>query len=104
MAYAAAAITVQIAVNQKWPMPYQLMGYPALPSGLWSVGALVPLWAFIQSQSNLYAILAIMVVYLVILSAIVSVGYAVVYRYVGPARYSPLDAPPPNMKFKRYKR
>jgi hypothetical protein len=104
MAYAAAAITVQIAVNQKWPMPYQLMGYPIVPSGLWSVGALVPLWSFIQSQNNLYAILAIMVGYLVILSAVISVGYAFVYRIIGPARYTPLDAPPPKMKFKRYKR
>jgi hypothetical protein len=104
MAFAAAASTVQIASDLHWPMPYQLTGYPTIPTDLWKVGALTPIWTFIQSQNNLYAILALTVIYIIILYGVISVGYAIVYRFVGPSRFSPMDAPPPNIKVKRYKR
>ncbi len=75
-----------------------------MPDLLWKVVGLTPLLAFIQSQNNLYAILTVTLLYVVVFSTLVSVVYAFVYRYVGPSRYGPQDAPPPNMKVKRYKR
>jgi hypothetical protein len=104
MSYFLAVASVQLAVDQNWPMPYQLMGYPVMPDLLWKAAGLTSLLAFIQSQDNLYAVLAITLVYVVIFSALVSVIYAFVYRYVGPSRYGPQDAPPPKVKVKRYKR
>jgi len=104
MSYILAALTVQLAVDQNWPMPYQLMGYPVMPVLLWKDAGLVPILLFIQSQNNLYAILAITLIYILFLSTLSSFGYALVYRYVGPSRYGPLDAPPPKVKVKAYKR
>jgi hypothetical protein len=104
MSYFLAAASVQLAVDQNWPMPYQLMGYPVMPDLLWKAAGLTSLLVFIQSQNNLYAVLTVTLVYVVIFSALVSFIYAFVYRYVGPSRYGPQDAPPPKIKVKRYKR
>lgn len=99
-----AVATVQLAVFRGWPMPYQLMGYPVLPNELWGVRVLWPVLGFIQGQQNLYAILGLTVAYVIIGSALLSFGYAAAYRFFGPPRYGPLDAPPPNIRVGRYKR
>jgi hypothetical protein len=99
-----ASITVQLAVDQGWPMPYQLMGFPVMPAWLWSVPGFAPILGFIQSQPNLYAVLGLMVTYIVILGAILAFVYSAVYRFIGPPRYGPLDMPPAKAKVGRYKR
>ena len=43
-------------------------------------------------------------VFIVILGGIFSLVYAVMYRAVAPSRYGPMDAPPPKVKIKKYKR
>jgi hypothetical protein len=104
LSFFLAAATVQLAVDQNWPMPYQLLGYPAIPNLLWKDIGIVPLLSFIHSQNNLYAILTVTFVYIVFFVSLVSFGYAFLYRFVGPSRYGPLDAPPPKVKVKRYNR
>jgi hypothetical protein len=104
ISYLLALMTVQIAVKQNWPMPLELMGYPSMPRTLWGISSLAPVWAFIEGQQDLYAVLGIAFVYIVVLGAFLSLGYALVYRFVGPPRYSPLDAPPPRISVRRYKR
>lgn len=103
ISYAGAYMLVDIAAQMGWPIPYQLMGYPAIHPLLWKISALVPLWAFIQQQNNLYAILSLALLFTVILEASTSMLYAFMYRTSIP-RYGPLDVPPPNIKVKRYKR
>ncbi len=104
ISFLLAALTVNLAVAQDWPMPYQLMGYPVMPPLLMKSDALVPVMMFIQAQQNLYAILLITLAYIVVIGAIVSFIYSFVYRYVGPPRYGPLDAEPDRRRVKRYKR
>ncbi len=104
ISFILAAATVQLGVDQQWPLPYQLMGYPVMPALLWKVPGFVPVLAFIQAQRNLYAVLTVTIVYIVALGALISLMYSLVYRLVGPSRYGPLDVPPPNIKVKRYKR
>ena len=84
-------------------MPYQLMGFPVLPAVLARSG-LAPVVGFIESRQNLYAILLITVVAIVALGTLLSFLYSLVYKFVGPPRYGPLDAPPPKVGIKRYKR
>lgn len=103
IAYAGAYILIDYGSKNGWPIPYQLMGPPAIHPLLWKATSLAPLWAFIQSQNNLYAILALTFLITIILETISSIIYAIMYRSVVP-RYRPLDAPPPDMKVKRYKR
>lgn len=105
LAYAFAVITVNVGVAHSWPIPYQLLGNPTVPNSVWTAApGLAPLWTFIQQQNNLVAKLVITAVYIVVLATLISMGYALLYRFVGPPRYGPLDAPPPKIKTKRYKR
>jgi hypothetical protein len=104
VSYILAAAGVQIAEDQQWPMPYQLMGVPVMPVLLWKIPGLVPILAFLQTQRNLYAILMVTIVIIVAISALISLTYSVIYRLVGPPRYGPLDVPQPSVRVKRYKR
>ncbi len=104
MSYAFATAIVDMAVAQEWPLPYQLMGYPQLSQDLLKVTSLSPLWQFIQGQANLWAILLFTILLIVLIGAIVSFAYALVWKFAGPPVYGPLDAPPPKVVTKRYKR
>ena len=104
VSFAAAYLIAQIAIASRWPVPYELTGYPVVSPTLWKVAAFAPLWAFIQSQNNLYLILAFTVIIIFLLAILVSIIYAFVYRFTGPPRYGPYDEPPPSRKVKRYKR
>ena len=104
ISYALAVLTVNIALDRNFPIPYQLLGHPVVPNSLWRSQVLAPLWSFIQGLNNLYAHLVFAFVYIIVIGTILSIGYAVVYRFVGPPRYGPLDAPPPDIKARRYKR
>jgi len=103
ISFAGASLLIDYGTQAGWPIPYQLLGPPAIHPLLWKVAALVPLWAFIQSQNNLYAVLALTFLLTIILETITSILYALMYRSAVP-RYRPLDAPPPNVRIKRYKR
>jgi hypothetical protein len=104
LSYFLATIIVQAAVAGNWPMPYQLLGYPVVPPTLWKVSALSPLWGFIQQQANLYAVLLLTTLFIVAIGALVSVGYAFVYKFAGPPPLGPYDMPPVKTSVKKYKR
>ncbi len=104
LAFGIAVATVNLIISQNWPMPYQLMGYPVMPAVLMKSAFLVPVLLWIEQQQNLYATLLLTVAYIVVIGAVVSAAYSFAYRYVGPPRYGPLDAPPEKIRVKRYKR
>ena len=105
VSYFLAKATFQLAINQGWPMPYQLMGYPVIPAVLWSVvPGLVPILLFIHGQNNLYMVLLITILYIVFFGALLSLIYSIIYKIVGPPQYGPVDAPPPEINIKPYKR
>lgn len=105
MSLGLAQITLNFGLDAGWPIPYQLLGNPVVPDLFWKVYALAPLWGFIQSQTNLYALLTFAFMYALILGSFLSVAYSMLYRMIGPSKYSPLDAPPPKgIRAKRYKR
>jgi hypothetical protein len=104
ISWVLAAATVQFAMDQDWPVPYQLVGYPIMPQDWWKVPGLPPVLLFIQNQQNLYAVLSLCIIYIILFAAVLSALYAFVYRFVGPPRYGPLDAPPPKVKVRSYKR
>jgi hypothetical protein len=104
MAFTLGLLTVQIALALNWPVPIQLTGYPVLPASLFSVNILVPILIFIEHQNNFYALMTLTILYTVVLGALFSLIYAIIYRFVGPPKYGPQDAPPPNIKVRPYKR
>lgn len=99
-----SALLVEMALSAGIQLPPGLLGYPLMPNILFRVPGLVAILNWIQSLHNLYAILIGAFTVAIILASLFALGYAFVYRLVGPPRYSGMDAPPPNIKVRKYKR
>jgi hypothetical protein len=79
VSFAGAKLFVQANSQQRWvQIPTELGGSFFVPV----IGRVM------------YADLAVTVIFIVIGFAILTVGYAVMYRIFGIARYGPLDSPP----------
>lgn len=90
--------TVNYGVANGWRLPYQLLGYPAMPD-LFRLSNIV--WAAtapIRAIKNFYAYTVASLVIMLILGAIISVVYSYVFQIMGPARYGPTDVPPVKIK------
>jgi len=104
IAYAAAAILVNYGVGHGWPFPPEFVGYIRFPNWVWNAPILPFLVRPIANYRNLWAVLTVFLILLVLLSGILSTLYALVYRFMGPSHFNPMDAPPPKRKAKVYKR
>ena len=103
-AWILASATIDRALQLGWPVPYQLTGNAVMPTALWGIQGMAPILSFIEEQPHLYASLLLCIVYIILGGALISVIYSFVYRFVGPPRYGPLDAPPPRVSLRKYKR
>jgi hypothetical protein len=75
MSYAGSVILVDANVENKWlPIPQELIGPPGRPL--------------------LYSQLGVTVLLSMFGFMILVVAYSILYRYVGPPKYGPTDAPP----------
>ncbi len=99
-----SAILVEAAPSLGIPLPPGLLGRPVMPEILFQVPGLVGILYWIQSLDNLYAVLVGAFAITVLLAGALALGYAFLYRFIGPPRYSEFDAPPPNIKVRKYKR
>ena len=97
-------VMLESALSLGVDLPPGLLGYPVMPPLLFKVPGLVGILGWIQSLNNLYAILVGTAVLTLLLGGLIALGYAVVYRIVGPSHYSELDAPPTGYKVRKYKR
>jgi hypothetical protein len=105
ISYALADLTVQAVVNARWSfLPYELLGTPRFPDFVWKFWQLAALATPLTRINNLYANLVLTFIYVIVLSGLASLGYAIVYRFIGPPRYGPQDVPLPRIKTKPYKR
>jgi len=105
MSFAAARIAIDYGLEHGWPIPYQLLGTPALPDFFYDVPAFMFLIGPITSWTHFYAYAAGTLLFMMIFSGLLSFGYAAIYGLVGPSRWGPLDVPPPKgVKPRTYKR
>ncbi|NWF64203.1 MAG: hypothetical protein HXY38_07850 [Chloroflexi bacterium] len=104
MSIALAYETVNYGLNNGWPIPYQLLGTPRFPDVFYKSSGMMLLLSPIIAIRHFYAYAAVSFIYMILLSGVLSMLYAIVYGMIGPSRYSPLDAPPPKIKAKPYKR
>jgi hypothetical protein len=104
LSYALTIILVQTGLENRWPIPRQLLGRVRFPDWVWNVPVLEDIARFIHSINNLYAILLFFVLILALLSVIFSLLYSIIYSAVAPPPYTPVDAPPPRRKTRPYKR
>jgi len=88
MSYAGAVELVKANYRNGWVrMPAEFSGNVTIP--------------YIGTINDLYAYLAIGIVFLVIGFGVLTMLYSVLYSAVGPPKYGPTDAPPPRRPKKR---
>lgn len=101
---AAGYETITYALANGYRVPYQLLGTPHYPDLFYKSSGLMIILRPITAIRHFYAYAVASLFYITLLGGLSSLGYAFIYRMVGPARYGPLDAPPANVKVKQYKR
>lgn len=94
---------VDFAVANKWRIPSELLGYPQIPDLLYKSAGLKP-YLYLLKIQNLYAYIVASIICMVLISSLISLGYAIVYRIANPHRYGPLDEPPSRIKAKKHSR
>lgn len=104
MALAAAVLLKDLGFQMGWPFMYELRGTIRLPEIFYSIPVIRNLAYWISSIANLRAILLFFILFVIIFSGVMSLLYAMIYRLVGPPKYTPLDAPAQKVKVKRYTR
>lgn len=85
-------------------VPTQLTGQMYVPEWLWVLPVVAGLVQRLIGFPNLKALLILTFVNILIISGIMSMIYALIYRMFGPPKYGPMDAPPPKVKVKKYRR
>jgi hypothetical protein len=104
LSFALASLSMPFFI-ERGLIPQQLLFTPQVPDWLVLYAPnLAPIVRFLFGRFAIYATLMLTFVFIIILGGIFSVLYAFMYRTVAPARYGPMDAPPPKVKIKRYKR
>jgi hypothetical protein len=96
LSFAIAYELVNYALDNKYALPYQLLGYPQLPDFLRASSFIWSVLAPIRNTANFYAYVVFTVVVLLVLGAIMGTIYTYIYTVMGPPRYGPTDAPPPS--------
>lgn len=104
ISYAAGVETIKYALSNRMAVPYELLGYPRFPDLFYQSSGLMTILGPIARIQHFYAYLLTAVFYTIMFGAIISMAYAVLYRMTKPSPYGPLDAPPPKVKSKPYKR
>jgi len=104
MSGAAAQLLVDFARTQPWPFMNSLYGYARFPDSVYTTPILSTAANYISGIPNLYALTLFFVVIVLILSGVLSFAYAVVYRVIGPPRYTSQDAPAQRVTTKHYTR
>jgi hypothetical protein len=104
LSYVTALVTFPL-YYQAGLVPNDLLGTPQVPTWMWYSPNLAGFVQAIIGQANLKAMLLLAFVYMLILGGLMSLIYALIYRYFGPPKYGPTDAPPIRAKkVKKYTR
>ena len=104
ISWAAAQVLLQIGKTQKWPFLYELSDFVRFPDYVYKIPGILVVANFLSGIAYLKALLLFFFLVLILLSGVFSVLNAMLYRLVGPPRYTALDAPAPRVKTKRYTR
>jgi hypothetical protein len=103
LSYAAAVVTMPFFMDRGL-VPRELLFTPQPPDWLFFAPVLVQAFRFLFERPAILATLLLTFVYILFIGGILSVFYAFIYRMAAPSRYGPMDAPPPRVKVKKYKR
>jgi len=103
VSYAAAEVTMPFFLERGW-VPRELLFTPQVPEWMQIMPILAQAFRFLFGRYAILATLGLTVLYIIFLAGLLTVIYAFMYRMASPSRYGPMDAPPPRVKIKKYKR
>ncbi len=103
LSYAAAVLTMPFFFN-RGVVPGELLFTPQPPDWLWIAPVLAQIFRFLFGRYAILATLLLTLIYILFIGGVLTVFYAFIYRMAAPSRYGPMDAPPPRIKVKKYKR
>lgn len=103
VAYATAELTFP-ALQERNLIPRELLFTPQSPDWLRIAPVLVQIYQGLFGRYGILAILMLTFIYILVFGGILTVVYAYLYKLTAPSRYGPMDAPPPRIKVKKYKR
>jgi hypothetical protein len=104
ISWAAAQLLVELGKTQHWPFIYELSETIRFPDIAYKIPYILVAANYLSSIAYLKALLIFFFLLLMLLSGIFAVLNAMLYRLVGPPRYTAIDAPAPRVKVKRYTR
>jgi hypothetical protein len=101
---AAAKLLLELGKAQHWAFLYELSDYVRFPEYVYKIPYILIAANYISSIAYLKALALFFFLLLITFSGIFAVLNAMLYRLVGPPRYTAIDAPAPRVKTKRYTR
>jgi hypothetical protein len=101
---AAAIVVVDYGKSQNWPFLASLSGTVRFPYIFYTIPWIRNVAEYLSTIPYLQALVLFFVIFVFLFSSIFAVINAMLYRMMGPPRYSPIDAPAPRVKTKRYTR
>ena len=104
MSWAAAVEIIKLARSQNWSMINNFPGYLQLPESFYGLPYISTVASYLSSIPDLPALATFFLIVLLVLMGLLSFVYAIIYRIIGPPRYTSEDAPAPRVKTKRYTR
>ena len=103
VSYAAADLSTPFFMGRNL-IPKELLFTPQAPDWMSISPILVQIFRTVFGRYGILATLLLTFIYILIIGGVLSVLYAFMYRMAAPPRYGPMDAPPPKIKVKKYKR
>ena len=104
ISWAAATLLLQFGTTQKWPFLYELSDNVRFPDIVYQIPVISTLANYISSIVYFKALAAFFLLLLILFSGVFSVLNAMLYRMIGPPRYTALDEPAPRVTVKRKSR
>ena len=103
LSFAAAELTMPFLLERGW-IPRELLFTPQTPDWLLFSPTVAQIFQFLFGRYAILATLGLTILYIIFLGGLLTVVYAFLYRMAAPPRYGPMDAPPPRVKIRKYKR
>jgi hypothetical protein len=104
ISWAAAQVLLDFGKTQHWAFLYELSEVIRFPDIVYQIPGILVVANYLSSIAYLKALLIFFFLLLILFSGVFAVLNAMLYRLVGPPRYTALDEPAPRVKTKRYTR
>ena len=104
ISWAAAQVLLDFGKTQHWSFLYEFSDFVRFPENVYKIPGVLVLANYLSSIAYLKALALFFFLFLILFSGLFAVLNAMLYRLVGPPRYTVIDAPAPRVKTKRYTR